>query len=108
MKTASVRNPLQMLRNGIAPAALALALLAAVLVRSSGNFFHTEGFTSDRPTISAPCNACDLEATGIIHAPPPPALPPLTISEHLDLVPAEAQPFSAPALSHRGRAPPCA
>lgn len=99
-------NILSALRRGFSAHTLVTLLFLALIVRSGGDFFHTEGPEHTGATISAPCNACQLEATTALHAPAPPVLPPLTVSRVETVIPTEARPY-APAILHtQGRAPP--
>ncbi len=114
------RNGLGILRRGFSAAdrsyavhsprmighALAALLFLAILARTGSDFFHTEGPVTAGVTISAPCNACDLEATTALGAPPPPVLPPLTVSSIEIVVVLEARPFASAILHTNGRAPP--
>jgi hypothetical protein len=95
------------LRRGFAAQAFAVLLLLALAGRTESDFFHThEALSNDGPSISAPCNACDLDATIALNAPPAPILPPLALTPVDIFVPSVAQPF-APAILHtQGRAPP--
>jgi len=94
------------LRRGFSAHTLAALLFLALAARTGGDFFHTEGPEHAGATISAPCNACELEATTALGCPPPPVLPPLTISTVEAIVPAEIQPYATPILHTQGRAPP--
>jgi hypothetical protein len=85
---------------------LVTLLFLALAARSSSDFFHTEGPVGTGPAISAPCNACELQGTSALDAPPPPALPSLTVSEVEAVIPAEAHPFTPPIVRMQGRAPP--
>jgi hypothetical protein len=95
------------LRRGYAAHAFVMLLLLALAGRTESDFFHThEAFSDNGPSISAPCNACDLDATVALNATPPPVLPPLTITPVEVFVTSVARPF-APAILHtQGRAPP--
>jgi hypothetical protein len=101
------RTGLGVLRRGFAGHAFAILLLIAIAGRTSSDFFHThEAFSENGPSISAPCNACDVEATVTLNAPTPPVLPPLTVAPVQVFSPVVASPF-APAILHtQGRAPP--
>ena len=99
-------NRFALLRRGIPAHALAALLFFSLVARTSSDFFHTDGPVTTGASISAPCNACDLEATAALDAPSPPVLPPLTVSPIEPAIPQEAHPF-APAILHtQGRAPP--
>ena len=95
------------LRRGYAAHAFVFLLLLAIAGRTGSDFFHThEAFSENGPAISAPCNACDVEATVTLNAPAPPVLPPLTLTPVENFVSAVERPF-APAILHtQGRAPP--
>ena len=98
---------LGILRRGYAAQAFAVLLLIALAGRSESDFFHThEALSNNGPSISAPCNACDLDATITLNAPTPPVLPPLAVTPVEIFAPSIARPF-APAILHtQGRAPP--
>ncbi len=98
---------LGLLRRGYATQAFVALLLVAVVGRTGSDFFHThEAFAENVPTLSAPCNACDVEATIALNGPPPPVLPPLTITPVEVFVSSVAQPFAPSILHTQGRAPP--
>ncbi len=98
---------LRLLRRGYAAQAFAALLLLALAGRTESDFFHShEALSDDRLAISAPCNACDLDATIALNAPPPPILPALAFTPVEIFVCSVARPF-APAILHtQGRAPP--
>ena len=95
------------MRRGYAAHAFAVLLLFAIAGRTQSDFFHThDAFSDNGPSISAPCNACDIDATIALNAPTAPVLPPLTLTPVEIFVPSVARPF-APAILHtQGRAPP--
>ncbi len=95
------------MRRGYAAHALVAFLLLALAGRTGSDFFHShEAFSDNGPSISAPCNACDLDATIALNAPPAPVLPPLALTPVEIFVPFVDGPF-APAILHtQGRAPP--
>jgi hypothetical protein len=95
------------LRRGYAAYAFVVLLLLALAGRTGSDFFHShEAFSDNGPSISAPCNACDLDATIALNAPPAPVLPPLALTPVEVFVSSVARPF-APAILHtQGRAPP--
>ncbi len=98
---------LWLLRRGFAAQAFAMLLLFALAGRTESDFFHThEALCDNGPSISAPCNACDLDATVTLNAPAPPVLPRLTVTPVEIFVRSEGRSF-APAILHtQGRAPP--
>jgi hypothetical protein len=100
------RKVLAVLRRGLSAHGLAALLLLALAARTGSDFFHTEGPEHAGATISAPCPACQLEATTALGCPPPPVLPPLTISTIETVVPSETRPYAPPILHTQGRAPP--
>jgi hypothetical protein len=95
------------LRRGYAAHAFVAFLLFAIAGRTGSDFFHThEAHPQNGPSISAPCNACDVEATVTLNAPTPPVLPPLAVTPVEIFAPSVSRPF-APAILHtQGRAPP--
>jgi hypothetical protein len=95
------------LRRSYAVHAFVALLLFAIAGRTGSDFFHThEALIDNGPTISAPCNACDVEATVTLNAPPIPVLPPLTVTPVEIFASSVIRPF-APAILHtQGRAPP--
>ncbi len=101
------RMGLHFLRQGIGTQMLGVLILFALCGRVESDFFHTHEFYSSAvPSLSAPCNACDVEATSVLIAPAPPVLPPLTVAEFKSIVPNEAWPFTTAILQAKGRAPP--
>ncbi len=99
---------LAILRLGFFTRVLTACLLVALSGRVASDFFHTDGPLTRGAAISAPCNACEIEATAVIGAPAPPALPALpVVITHL-IVPPEAHPFAPVLLRAQGRAPPIA
>ncbi|HET6401664.1 MAG TPA: hypothetical protein VFH95_09725 [Candidatus Kapabacteria bacterium] len=100
------RTGLGFLRRGFSVHVLSALLFLAITARTGSDFFHTEGPENAGATISAPCTACELEATTALGAPDPPVLPPLTVLQVEAIVLPEAYPFAPVILHARGRAPP--
>jgi hypothetical protein len=95
------------LRRGYAAHAFVAFLLIALAGRTGSDFFHThEAIPGNGIAISAPCNACDLDATIALNAPTAPVLPPLTLTTVEIFVSPIEQPFTPAILHTRGRAPP--
>lgn len=99
-------NRIEWLRRGLTANALAVLLFLSLGARTASDLFHTEGPLTSGVTISAPCNACNVEATAVVAAPAPPALPVLTVSSILIIVPGGAHPFVPLIIQNQGRAPP--
>jgi hypothetical protein len=95
------------LRRGYAAHAFPLLLLFAIAGRTGSDFFHThEAFSESGPSISAPCNACDVEATVTLNAPAPPVLPTLAVTPVEEFASSVIRPFAPVILHTQGRAPP--
>jgi len=98
---------LAIFRRGFSAQVMVALILLALAGRTGSDFFHTHEALSDTGTaISAPCNACDVEATVTLNAPPPPVLPPLVVTPVEIFSLAVASPFAPPILHTQGRAPP--
>lgn len=95
------------MRHSYAVHAFVALLLVAIAGRTGSDFFHThEALADNGTTISAPCNACDVEATVTLNAPPVPVLPPLTVTPVEIFALSVGSPFTPAILHTHGRAPP--
>lgn len=98
---------LGVMRRGFAAQAFAMLLLLALAGRTESDFFHThESLCDNGPSISAPCNACDVDATIAHNAPATPVLPPLALTPVEVFVTSVSRPFATAILHTQGRAPP--
>lgn len=85
---------------------VALVVLSLGL-RISGDFFHSHTSTQSHVEhISAPCDACQLDATHAVESADAATLPVLPVVCLPEIVRAEAHPFIPILLRTSGRAPP--
>ncbi|MDP4198511.1 MAG: hypothetical protein Q8902_02945 [Bacteroidota bacterium] len=84
---------------------LALVLLPVMLLRSGSELFHSHE-AAQGVSISAPCNACELEATFAIEGIDPAPLPTLPVLQRFECLANESHPFVPFTLRSSGRAPP--
>jgi hypothetical protein len=90
-------------------ARLAVVLLvAATFARTAGDFFHDHTLPlSGQASISAPCNACDLESTFAMEGTSQAPLPAVPVTGEILILAPETHPYISLILGTSGRAPPC-